>query len=153
MRHPTWDDIRRFCEVDGWTPTQLTRERKRRDHDRFQKALGDGRILRTRSSHGRAEIGDPALFTRILRHQLAVTAEEFWDAVDNRIPPQRSQEDATRSEEASPAHRLEDWLAVQLAITVGLSDAEIGQLTQEAGMQIWTEWVTRNPQGGEEHPG
>lgn len=154
MRHPTWDDIRRFCEVDGWTPTQRSRGRKRRDHDRFQKPLEDGRILRTRASHGRAEIGDPALVTRILRHQLDVTAEEFWEAVDNGNPPQRLQDegDETHPEEAVPAHRLEDWLAVQLTITVGLSDAEVSQLTQETGMRIWTEWVTRNPQGSDEHP-
>ena len=149
MRHPTWDDIRRFCEVDDWTPTHLKRGRKRRDHDRFQKTLADGRILRTRASHGRAEIGDPGLVTRILRHQLEVTVDEFWDAVDNGNPPVRPPKTATTPEEAAPAHRLEDWLAVQLAITVGLSDTEIGALTQETGMEVWTEWIERHRQGEE----
>ena len=89
MRQPTWDDVRRFCAVKGWEPTHQTRGRKRRDHDRFRLLLPDGRILRTRASHGRGHIGDRALIVRILRHQLEVTEEEFWAAVDDGRAPDR----------------------------------------------------------------
>lgn len=89
MRQPTWDDVRRFCAVEGWEATHQARGRKRRDHDRYRLVLPDGRILRTRASHGRGRIGDPSLISRILRHQLEVTAEEFWAAVDQGKVPNR----------------------------------------------------------------
>lgn len=89
MRQPSWDDIRRFCEVEGWEATHQTRGRRRRDHDRYRLKLPDGRILRTRASHGRGRIGDPALITRILRHQLEVSEREFWEAVDEGRAPNR----------------------------------------------------------------
>lgn len=148
MRHPTWDAIRRFCEVDGWTTTHVKRGTKRRDHDRFQKTLPEGRILRTGASHGRAEIGDPGLVSRILRHQLEVSVEEFWEAVDNGNPPLRTPDVVTTPTETGPAHRLEDWLAVQLTVIVGLPDVEVSELTQEAAMKIWTEWVRQSGENG-----
>lgn len=91
MRQPSWDDIRRFCTVEGWESTHESRGSMRRDHDRYRLRLPDGRILRTRASHGRGSIGDRALIVRILRHQLEVTEQEFWDAVDHGRPPDRTQ--------------------------------------------------------------
>lgn len=73
-----------------------------------------------------------------------MTVEEFCDAVDNGNPPLRTPEVMTTPTETEPAHRLEDWLAVQLTIVVGLSDAEVSELTQEAAMKIWTEWVRQS---------
>lgn len=146
MRHPTWDDLRRFCEVDGWEATHEDRGRKRRDHDRYRRSLSDGRILRTKASHGNIEIGDPKLVRRIWRYQLEVTEEQFWDAVDNGVAPSREAEDTTDDllgEE--PAHDLEDWLAVFLAMNVGLSDNEIAALDPAAAMQRYLEWCEQQP--------
>lgn len=140
MRHPTWDDIRRFCEVDGWEPTHEKRGSKRRDHDRFRKVLPDGTVLRTRASHGNDEIGDPGLVNNIIRHQLQVTREEFWDAVDDGTPPARSRPERPPAEDEAPAHELEDWLAVNLAYNVGLSDEEIASLHADEAMDRYLQW-------------
>lgn len=138
MKHPTWDDIRRFCEVDGWEPTHGARGRKRRDHDRYVKTLPDGRILRTKASHGRDEIGDPSLVKHILRDQLEVTEEQFWDAVDNGRAPQRGGDQPVAS--GRPDSSLPGWLAVNLSALVGLSDDEIFAMDEEQAMQAWLEW-------------
>lgn len=141
MRHPTWGDIRRFCQVDGWEPTHHGRGRKRRDHDRYTKTLPDGSVLRTKASHGNDEIGDPALVSHILRDQLRVSHEEFWNAVDHGIPPDRSGETESPAH-AEPAHQLPDWLAVNLAVLVGLSDEEIGRLNERDAMEMWVRWCS-----------
>ncbi len=65
---PSWKDLRRFVENDGWTF-----EREGIDSI-YTKQLNDGTILRTRVSKGSGEIGK-ALFARILKQQLKVTKE------------------------------------------------------------------------------
>ncbi len=47
---PTWKELRRFLEHDGWI---LTRET---DHYFYAKELPDGQKLRTRVSKGNGEI-------------------------------------------------------------------------------------------------
>lgn len=143
MKHPTWDDIRRFCEIDGWEPTHAERGRNRRDHDRYVKTLPDGRVLRTKASHGRDEIGDKGLVKHILRDQLEVTEEQFWDAVDNGRAPQRGGDQHATSQTTDPS--LPGWLAVNLSALVGLSDDEIFALVEEQAMRVWLDW--REEQG------
>jgi hypothetical protein len=143
VRHPDGKDLRRFVEVDGgWELTAKKRGSKKRDHDHFVKRLPDGRMLRTRVSHGNTEIGDPKLFNDILKRQLEVSEEEFWLAVDKGTPPRRDSADPALEpdQQAPPAHQLEDWLAVQLAVHVGLSDTEIAALTPQEAMDAWLEW-------------
>ena len=67
---PSWKDLRRFVENDGWTF-----EREGIDSI-YTKRLNDGTILRTRVSKGSGEIGK-ALFSRILKQQLKVSKEYF----------------------------------------------------------------------------
>lgn len=67
---PSWRDLRRFVENDGWT---FVREGV---DSIYTKQLADGNILRTRVSKGSGEIGK-ALFARILKQQLKVTKEYF----------------------------------------------------------------------------
>lgn len=144
MPQPTWDDIRRFCKVEGWRPTHEGRGSRRRDHDRFTLALPDGRVLRTRASHGRAEIGDPALVAHILRAQLEVTEAEFWDAVRNGTPPPRAARDRGPQPSTSPAPtespQVEPWLAVFLAFNLGIDDEEIASMLPEDAMQRYLAW-------------
>ncbi|HEX9890416.1 MAG TPA: hypothetical protein VGA69_13105 [Nitriliruptorales bacterium] len=147
MRYPTWNDIRRFCEVDGWEATHEQRQRKRRDHDRFRKHLPDGTVLRTKASHGKDEIGDADLVNHIIRRQLQVTHEEFWDAVDDGTPPARSRSQQVPVEDAAPAHDLEDWLAVNLAVNVGLSDEEIASISAEDAMDRYLQWCQQQAAG------
>ena len=147
MRHPTWNDIRRFCHVDGWEQIHKARGSKRGDHDRFRKVLPDGQVLRTKASHGDAEIGDPGLVTDIIRRQLQVTREEFWDAVDNGQPPVRSRPEPSQPEDQTPAHSLDDWLAVHLSVVVGMTTEEVASLTPEEAMQRYLQWCQEQPPG------
>ena len=108
-------------------------------------------MLRTKVAHGNTEIGDPKLVNDILKRQLQVSEDEFWLAVDKGLPPRRGRADP-ESDQASerlsdqaaePAHQLENWLAVQLAVQVGLSDAEIAALTPKEATDSWLEWCQR----------
>lgn len=147
MRHPSWNDIRRFCEVDGWDEVHRERRARRGDHDRFRKVLPDGRILRTRASHGNAEIGDPGLVNEIIRRQLQVTREEFWDAVDDGNPPERAPSGQTRAQDEKPAHDLPDWLAVHLTAAVGLPTEEVASMTPKAAMDRYLQWCREQSPG------
>lgn len=83
MPPPKFDDLRRFCEIDGWEEVHRVRVRGGAgDHRRYRKVLADGTILRTRVSHGAGEIGDPGLWTRIWRDQLGLESEDdFWQTL------------------------------------------------------------------------
>ena len=93
MALPRWSDLRRFCEIDGWEERGRTRGGTG-DHFRYRKMLADGRVLRTKASHGSDEIGDPRLWHHILRDQLELESEEqFWEALRSgrlvaRVPAQ-----------------------------------------------------------------
>jgi len=139
VRHPPWNDIRRFCEVDGWTATHEKTGRKRGDHDRYLKVLPDGEILRTRASHGRAEIRDPALVSRIWKHQLGVTEEQFWQAVDWGIPVGRHIE----TEEPPAGRRLPGWLVMNLVRKAGIPEDHVLSMTEEKALAAWNEWCAQ----------
>jgi hypothetical protein len=67
---PSWRELRRFCERDGW---ELLRET---DHYFYQKRNNDGTKRYTRVSKGSGEIGH-GLWKRILTQQLQVSKEYF----------------------------------------------------------------------------
>lgn len=128
----TFRDLKAFVERDGWTdePT-LTRGRARTGHHwRYRKALPDGTVLRTKVSHDvRAEIGTD-LFKHILRDQLRVSEDPFWDVVRGRAtdpaaPPARE------------APRVPGWLVQRLLLTVGLSEEEVRAMTPEQARAAW----------------
>jgi len=76
VRTPTWAQIERFCQIGGW------REARRTGHVHFEKVLADGTVLRTHRSFASRKTMSPGRFKAILRHQLRVTEEEFWQALD-----------------------------------------------------------------------
>ncbi|NMB26031.1 MAG: type II toxin-antitoxin system HicA family toxin [Firmicutes bacterium] len=65
---PSWRDLKRFCERDGW---ELY---KRTDHDFYRKMMPDGSIKRTKVSRGSGQI-QSRLWKLILGKQLQVTQE------------------------------------------------------------------------------
>lgn len=67
---PSWRDLRRFCEADGWT---LYRET---DHFYYRKVLYDGTVLRTKVSKGTGEIRGH-LWEEIRKRQLQTTQAYF----------------------------------------------------------------------------
>jgi hypothetical protein len=67
---PSWKDLKRFCESDGWELYKST------DHYFFRKVLQDGTIKRTKVSRGSKEI-PYYLWKEILKRQLMVSEEYF----------------------------------------------------------------------------
>lgn len=134
----TFRDLRRYVINDGWTeePTLARGRRRTGDHRRYLRELPDGTLLRTKVPHDEsAEIGDD-LFHRILRDQLRVTEERFWEVV-------RGQ--ATRETEmAKPAvEPVPGWLVMRLLFTVGLPEEEVVRMTPEEAHNAWLEYQTR----------
>jgi len=76
VKTPTWTEVERFCQVDRW------REVRRTGHLHFEKVLADGTVLRTHRSYAARKSMSPGRFKAILRHQLRVTEEQFWRALE-----------------------------------------------------------------------
>jgi hypothetical protein len=83
VKTPTWAEVERFCQVDGW------REVRRTGHVRFEKVLPDGTVLRTHRSVASRKSMSPGRFKAILRHQLRVSEVQFWSALDTGLPVDR----------------------------------------------------------------
>jgi hypothetical protein len=83
MKPATFNDHRRFREVDGWR-----RRPRPSKHEVCDKRLADGQVLRTVISKGRGQY-QKKTFSRILK-QLEVTEQEFWDAIAGKAVSQRS---------------------------------------------------------------
>jgi hypothetical protein len=117
---PRFSDIRRFCAIDGWE--ELGRVRGGTgDHWRYRKILPDGRVLRTRASHGTGQIADPNLWQRIWREQLGLESEDqFWEALRSGDVVQRAGQAPARPSGAS----IPAWV-VQGLLRAGMREEEI----------------------------
>ena len=129
---PTRSDHQRFCLNEGWEETVGARG-GRGDHWRYTLSLPDGRMLYTRISHpiSKRDTYGATLWRKILRTDLQVTEDEFWDCVRHKVRPQRGTPD-TASKAALPIalYRL-------LLNDVGLSPAEIASLdAQQAAARV-----------------
>lgn len=67
---PSWKDLRRFCESDGWELYKDT------DHYYYRKFDHNGDIRRTKVSKGTGDI-HKHLWNEILKKQLQVDKEYF----------------------------------------------------------------------------
>jgi predicted RNA binding protein YcfA (HicA-like mRNA interferase family) len=67
---PSWKDLKRFCEQDGWERYKKT------DHWFYRKSDSNGNVRRTKVSHGSGQI-QHRLWQEILKNQLQVTQEYF----------------------------------------------------------------------------
>lgn len=67
---PTWKELKRFCERDGWELYKQT------DHYFYRKMDKDGNVRHTKVSMGSGEI-PRHLWQQILKKQLQVTEEYF----------------------------------------------------------------------------
>jgi hypothetical protein len=138
LPQPTFDDLRRFCEIDGWSTKESARG-KTGDHDRYRKQLGDGTILRTKASHSKEQIGNPSLWHHIWRDQLGLASEDqFWTALKTGNPVPR---------EAEAPRGTPEWLIQQLIHTVGMTEAQALALSPEQAEARWEEFITSPREG------
>jgi hypothetical protein len=138
LPQPRFSDLRRFCEIDGWEELEGARG-KRGDHFRYRKALPDGRVLRTKASHGDDEIGRD-LWNHIWREQLALEGEDqFWEALETGKPVDR-----TRAGEAAPSGpSLPAWLVNSLIRQAGVPPEEVARMSEEEARERLNEFYAR----------
>ena len=137
MPQPTFDDLRRFCEIDGWSKKESARG-KTGDHDRYRKGLVDGTILRTKASHSKEQIGSRSLWHHIWRDQLGLESEEeFWTALKTGKPVRR---------EAEAPRGTPEWLIEQLIHTLGMTEPEALSLTPDEAVARWEKYITSPPE-------
>lgn len=139
MPQPRFSDLRRFCEIDGWEEQTGARGR-RGDHFRYRKVLPDGRILRTKASHGDDDIGRD-LWRHIWREQLGLGSEDqFWEVLQTGEPVDRF-----GPEEAAPAGpSLPAWLVHNLISQAGILPEEVAQMSEEEARERLNEFYSRH---------
>jgi hypothetical protein len=135
---------KKFVETEGWECKGRVRAGSTGDHFRYTFTLDTGVVLYTKVSHGAGEIGDPDLVAQILREQLCVTEEEFWECVDRGTPPIRSAAPAF-----SPvAEPLDAKLLRNLIRKVGMSLSGVEGLSKAEAVARWHQYLEET--GGEE---
>jgi len=135
-RHPaaTKNDHYDFCDIEGWEIVRGTKGKPVQHHMTFKLLLGSGRILRTRISRpiNNKPYGTE-LFRHILRDQLEVTADTFWDCVKHRVVPERE-----AAPKAVPQHALPLGLAMELR-RLGVGDKDISSLDPLSAAELLAE--------------
>lgn len=137
MRLPTYKELRRFVEVEGWEDKDEKSKKKKGDHHRYTYTTPMGERLFTRISHGRGQIQDPELFAQILKDQLCIDKNQFWKAVDKGIKPTRAS--LTHNE---LANAIDAKLARNLINKVGMKPEQLIGIDQQRAVKIWQEWLT-----------
>ena len=107
-------------------------------HDTYELSLPSGDVLRTRVSRPvNKQTYGPKMWSHILRDQLGVTEQEFWDCVDRGIVPDRGTAPVSEPR-GGPTEVL-----YQLKHRVGLPEQEIAALSRSAAIERLNEfWAT-----------
>jgi hypothetical protein len=133
---PTWADIKEFLAADGWRELPSA-ERGGRDHIFYEKVLPDGRVLQTHVSHAAKKSLSAGRFRDILRYQLEVSKDAFWETVRTGEPVDRP----APVEEPEPFQHPA-WVVAVLAGKLHMSGEDIAKLTPEEAQarvqQLWT---------------
>lgn len=116
---PVWGHIEAFCKADRWDEV-----RSDTGHVFWEKTLPDGTVLRTHRSLDPTKRIGLNVFSRILRDQLRVSRERFWQAVVTGQPVERPVE----LEEPPPEYPA--WVVSGL-LRYGYTEEQIRQLTPE----------------------
>jgi hypothetical protein len=135
VRTPTWAEIEEFCQKDGWEHVRST------SHSFFRKILPDGTVLETHTSFADDKTMSPGRFAAILRRQLQVTADEFWETLRAGRPAIRRGNQEPPIAPAKPS-----WIVAVLQRDVGLTDSEIAALDDGTAQTLVEEfWSRRKP--------
>jgi hypothetical protein len=133
---PTWDDIATFLTVDSWREIS-NHGGSRQRHVFYEKVLGDGRVLQTHVSHARQKTMSPGRFSSILRYDLEVSKDEFWECIRTGRPVDRPV-----AVDEGPVER-EAWVVAVLVGDLHMSAAEIEALTPEQAKKIVNDYWSK----------
>jgi hypothetical protein len=137
VKAATYGEIERFCQCDGWTQTSGggSGRRGRQRHLKFQKVLADGETLQTQISHDRDKTPSAGRWKAILRTQLRVAEEDFWEALSTMTPVDR-----TRAASPPTPIPVQEWVRRGLR-KQGFSDEQIDALDPERAQQeLYRRW-------------
>ena len=135
---PTRSDHQAFCETEGWEPVRNVRGKTAGHHAvTYELQLHDGRVLRTRISHPPdGSTYGANIWSHILRDQLDVDEETFWECVRGGVKPNRGEPEA-------PAEALPADLAHLLVTRLHLSSAEVAVLSRDEAIarmqEFWSQ--------------
>jgi hypothetical protein len=118
-RTPSWDEIEKFCQIDGWETIRST------DYTFFRKVLSTGEVLETHTSFSGGKSMSQNVFRVILRTQLKVSRPQFWAALESGSPVGRPDPDLPVAE---PRH--DAWVIYGLK-KEGLTEGEIEKMTPD----------------------
>jgi hypothetical protein len=128
-----WAELATFFRADGW------REVRRTGDIHYEKVLDSGDVLHSMRSSGKNDetIGKDK-FAEILRLQLRVSAQEFWDCVNSGEPVRRPGRPAP-----VPPNALPLWLVRGLFAELGLRETDIRGMTEEDARRLLNEARSR----------
>lgn len=126
-----------FCRTEGWNLVRGATGKTVTHHKTYEITLWDGRVLRTRISRpiNSSEYG-PRLWSHILKQQLEVTQEEFWDCVRNGKVPDRG-----FAPMPAPEHSIPLFLLKEL-IRLGVSEKDALALTPAEAARMRADLLT-----------
>jgi len=132
-RRPTWGQLRRFCEGQGFRPSTT-------DHTFYDKLLADGSTAGTKISFGIPET-EPipsSLWPRVWRRQLRLRSEgEFWQGLEGGSVAY----DIPATEE--PSQPLADYLLRHLRADRQWPEDQIAAASREEVQRLLNEWYGR----------
>jgi hypothetical protein len=128
---PTWAEIERFLKIDGWTRLPAaSRGGSSQDHIFYEKLLDSGELLQTHISHSSSKCPSSGRFSAILREQLKVSRENFWQALRDRAPVDRP----CLQENAPPEH--DAWVLAVLTRDLHMTAEQIAVLDVDAAREM-----------------
>ncbi len=136
-RRPTWAQVRRFCEKQGFRPSTT-------DHDFYDTLLPDGSTAGTKISFNRAETEpvSPSLWPRVWKRQLRLRSEgDFWRGLDG-APIEYDIPQAPELPQPLP-----DYLARHLCEDRHLSEDAIAATPREEAQRLLNAWYSRDRGG------
>lgn len=139
MRLPTYQELVRFVQVEGWEDRDKKAGKKKGDHHRYVFTTPTGERLYTRVSHGKGQIYNPNLFEHILRDQLGIDENQFWTAVDRGVKPVRPSPTLIQTSGA-----LDAKLVRNLITKVKVSPNQLEGMTEQVAVSLWQEWLATN---------
>lgn len=125
MKTPTWAEIEEFCRKDGW------KELRESDHRFFQKVLGDATVLETHTSFAPGKTMRPGRFKAILRDQLKVDDDQFWEVLRTGKPAHRPAPLSAAPQVRHPAHVVR-----VLKQELHKTEEEIAQLSPDGARRL-----------------